>query len=488
MHFFEAIVKPPKIEPRAESSCRTSSRGSRFCVLRGARRPNRGRRPACRSIGDYFGRERRLRPEPAESRACPWSAAGAGGQKAVGGFRPGRHLPAPRTVADLPPVGGILTARRRQPALARTASCAQPRHPERGGGRDADAGCASRTARISSSRSALRVVEIEEDGRRGATRSGGWLTRTGPRRALIIEPDLRKLDLTVREFLSLDRLRAGNSGPIIGPKAAKLGELRQHFPDAWCAASRSPSGFSAGRFSTGPTRRATRPSARGWAVIPQARSAGGGVAEEAWAAARTCAPSLRHDPPHRSRPEFRGSAGGHGAGVRPGFKGGLFVRSDTNVEDLPVHRRRPQPDPAERGRLRHCAGDRRGLGVAVHRAVVCLAPAAMKRPEHVYPAVLLMRTVPSEKSGVMVTQDVDTGDPGVLSVAVTRACPGPSTARRRSPSRRHPATAVRLLAAATAPRMLVPLPTGGVVRQPATGRETLLQPGEIEAARRVRRR
>ena len=48
----------------------------------------------------------------------------------------------------------------------------------------------------------------------------------------------------------------------------------------------------------------------------------------------------------------------------------------------------------------------------------------MKGPEHVYPAVLLLRTVPSDISGVMITQDVDNGDPGVLSVAVNEGVGG----------------------------------------------------------------
>src|SRR5262249_48950616 len=39
--------------------------------------------------------------------------------------------------------------------------------------------------------------------------------------------------------------------------------------------------------------------------------------------------------------------------------------------------------------------------------------------------------------------------------------------------------AVRLMAAATAPRRMVPQPTGGVANLPVSGRETLLEPAEI---------
>ena len=46
----------------------------------------------------------------------------------------------------------------------------------------------------------------------------------------MIQPDLEKLDLTVRDLVQLDDLRATDSGRIVGPKAAKLGELRTHYP------------------------------------------------------------------------------------------------------------------------------------------------------------------------------------------------------------------------------------------------------------------
>jgi hypothetical protein len=48
----------------------------------------------------------------------------------------------------------------------------------------------------------------------------------------VLRPDLDKLDLSVKDFVSLDDLRASDSGRIVGPKAAKLGELRHHFPEA----------------------------------------------------------------------------------------------------------------------------------------------------------------------------------------------------------------------------------------------------------------
>ncbi len=113
----------------------------------------------------------------------------------------------------------------------------------------------------------------------------------------------------------------------------------------------------------------------------------------------------------------------------------------------------------------------------------------MKGPEHVYPAVLLLRTVPSDMSGVMITQDVDNGDPGVLSVAVNEGVGGAVDGQAAESVRVDRRTGnVRLLAVATAPRRLVPLPTGGIAKRPVSGADTLLQPEEIAAADRLCRR
>jgi phosphoenolpyruvate synthase/pyruvate phosphate dikinase len=99
---------------------------------------------------------------------------------------------------------------------------------------------------------------------------------------------------------------------------------------------------------------------------------------------------------------------------------GVFVRSDTNVEDLPGF-------------------TGAGLNLTVANAVGFEAVAAavsrvwaspftarafawrqsrMDQPEHVYPAVLLLKSVAAEKSGVLVTQYIDSCAPGWLSVSV----------------------------------------------------------------------
>ena len=103
----------------------------------------------------------------------------------------------------------------------------------------------------------------------------------------------------------------------------------------------------------------------------------------------------------------------------------------------------------------------------------------MKGPEHVYPAVLLLKTVPSDISGVMVTQDVDTGDPGVLAVAVNEGVGGAVEGQAAESVRIDRKTGdMRLMATASAPRRMVPQAAGGIAKLPVSGAETLLTPDE----------
>ncbi len=104
----------------------------------------------------------------------------------------------------------------------------------------------------------------------------------------------------------------------------------------------------------------------------------------------------------------------------------------------------------------------------------------MKGPEHVYPAVLLLQTVPSDVSGVMITQDVDTGDPGVLSVAVNEGVGGAVEGQAAESVRIERASGeARLMATATAPRRMVPRASGGIAKVPVSGADTLLGANEI---------
>jgi hypothetical protein len=161
---------------------------------------------------------------------------------------------------------------------------------------------------------------------------------------------------------------------------------------------------------------------------------------------------------------------------------GVFVRSDTNVEDLPGF-------------------SGAGLNLTVMNVVgfdrvaeairqVWASPFAdrayqwrqslMEEPEHVYASILLLKSVPSEKSGVMVTADIESGRPGRLSVAVSEGVGGAVSGQTAEELRVDPAgRKVRLLAQATEPLKSVLHREGGVARVPASGTDAVLSEAEI---------
>ena len=71
-------------------------------------------------------------------------------------------------------------------------------------------------------------MELADDDRSWNAVLGEGETRADD---VLIRPDLAKLDLTMRRFVGLADLRGTDSGRIVGPKAAKLGELARHFPE-----------------------------------------------------------------------------------------------------------------------------------------------------------------------------------------------------------------------------------------------------------------
>lgn len=303
----------------------------------------------------------------------------------------------------------------------------------------------------------------------------------------LIQPDLDKLDLTYRTLTPLSQLRASDSGRIVGPKAAKLGELKHHFPEAVAEGLAIP--FGEFRALLQQTMTGTSLSVFDWMLTNYA-SIGQMPAHTPEREARTEA--------FRARLQSWVTKAGPGEAFRARLRSamadvfgangsyGVFVRSDTNVEDLPGF-------------------TGAGLNLTVANVVgfdaICDAisqvwaspfsarafawrQALMDQPQHVYPAVLLLKSVPVDKSGVLVTRDIDTGAKGWLSVAVNEGVGGAVDGQAAESLRIEVAgDRVRLLAQATAPwRRTVPL-SGGVVKVPTSGGDAVLTPDEINRLR-----
>ncbi len=300
---------------------------------------------------------------------------------------------------------------------------------------------------------------------------------------VVIQPDLNKLDLKQTDLLPLSSIRATDSGRIVGPKAANLGELMQHYPAAVNPGVAIP--FGAFRALLNQPIEANGPSAFEWIRAEYARLRALPDAAQRQTETRNFLERLRTwitttDPGEEFRNRLR-------TALQASFDDidnvGLFVRSDTNVEDLPGF---------TGAGLNLTLFNVVGFENIVHAIQkVWASPfterayawrqSHMEQPEHVYPAVLLLKTFNSEKSGVLVTADVENGDRRWLSIAVSEGVGGAVEGQAAEELRVNRATGeVRLLAQASTPLRSEPAASGGMLKLPASGSDTVLKPDEIK--------
>ncbi|NKB89261.1 MAG: hypothetical protein GKS06_13670 [Acidobacteria bacterium] len=214
--------------------------------------------------------------------------------------------------------------------------------------------------------------------------------------------DTAALDLDTRRVLPLDSIEAADSGRLAGPKAANLGQLHQLFPNRVAPGLVIPFGvFRAhvdrdldgdGRTLYQETVEIYRSGGSSQAIA-RALSA---VAEKI--RAMPLIPRFEREllAPIRSQFELRDITG-------------VFVRSDTNVEDLPGF-----SGAGLNLTVMNVVGEQallqavRDVWASPYRARSYeWRQRVVTNPEAVYPSIVLLGSVPAEASGVLVTRDVD---------------------------------------------------------------------------------
>jgi hypothetical protein len=482
MHFFESMAKLAQLEPLAMLFIQDQLRGSPLFmyskVLDGL----------SRDANRLAGVKHRLFDENVGVGFTALNPGLAQGTlhvepnlSGLENYRPDGIYMLPETVSELPPVAGILTAGEGNPLshvqlLARNLGIPNVTVDE------------SLVSKLSKHNGERVVMAVSKSGLVELSLwSDHWsaiFNEADAQTQVIIRPDLEKLDLTVRDLVQLDDLRSSDSGRIVGPKAAKLGELRVHYPGRVSRGVAIPFGIFRQE------------------ALDQPYPGGDGTVFE-WMVLTygQLASMSAQDPQHHEVTEaFRAQL--HEiiintklsekfqnrlwAALKETFGSedppGVFVRSDTNVEDLAgfTGAGLNLTLPNVVGRENLLQGITEVWASPFTSRAFAWRQSHMTQPEHVYTSILLLESVASDKSGVLVTQDIDTGNRGVISVAVNEGLGGAVDGQAAESLRiALDGSSVRVLATATAPWLRVPDPEGGLEFLPSSGSDTVLQPDEI---------
>jgi hypothetical protein len=339
----------------------------------------------------------------------------------------------------------------------------------------------------------------EEYTRNQERRADGSLGGGGPR----LHIDRVKVDLSKNMPIDLDDVRRKDSGHFCGPKAAFLGELKHLFPDHVARGIVVPFGayydhYQNATVAVPDTLRSLGIATSGERVpdfvertykeffdvlIPAKK---GEKELAAWITPRLdiMRYSIRQAP---LSPELKQA-------IRDGLdkKGllksddtsqsvGCFVRSDTNVEDLDNFNgaglnltvfNRTSLDDIDEGLKAVWASPFEFRSFSWRQTLI-------DDPIWVLSSVVILESVPNDKSGVLVTADFNTGDTGKMTVATAEGVGGAVDGTSAETLLWSPKDIV-LLSLFKSPWRNQLLPGGGSAIVPATGTDTVLAPDELK--------
>lgn len=305
--------------------------------------------------------------------------------------------------------------------------------------------------------------------------------------------DVEELDLTVTELLPLENVDLEDSGRLVGPKAANLGRLHRLFPDRVAPGLVIPFGVfrqHIDRDLLGGGRTLHEVLVEIYDYADTARASGADAGEvDRWVLERL-------EEVHRAivqmelLPGFVADLRRHLA-QRFGPPGtyGIFVRSDTNVEDLPSF---------TGAGLNLTMMNQIGTEAILEAIKKVWASPFTERsyswrqklvtdPEHVYPSLVLLRSVPVDASGVVATTDLTGNRPAIWTVTLSEGIGGvvegePAETTLVPAGGGEP---VLLSSARSVWRKVLNPEEGGIDRAPVEGHDVLLTPERLADLRRV---
>jgi hypothetical protein len=306
-------------------------------------------------------------------------------------------------------------------------------------------------------------------------------------KATLITIDVPKLQLDDKRLLSLDELTTDDVGRKVGPKAGNLSRLRYYFKDRVAQGVTLPFGIFKDYLE--------QPTSDGsptimddikttWAMVAEMKSTGATAdAIDTYVDGRlemirkrittgTLQPWLVAELEKRLPAEFG-----------PFGTWGVFIRSDTNVEDLPgftgaglnrtVFNKTTFADIQQGIKdVWESVFSKRSYG---------WRQSVMDKPEHVYASVLMQKSVPNDKSGVLVTANIETGNLDEFTVACSEGPGGAVSGESSEQLLLHRDGSYDFVQQAKAPyRTLLKFDEkGGSVQTPSSGRSRILEDAEI---------
>jgi hypothetical protein len=306
-----------------------------------------------------------------------------------------------------------------------------------------------------------------------------------------IRLDTSRVDLSRSEIVKLGGLSREDSGVLVGPKAANLGQLAQDFPGRVAQGLVLPFGIyhqHIQRVLPGDSVSLAEQIKQAYAHAEQMRGHASQAEVDAFIYPRLAEfrekvrsmpfiPEFEQRLIRRLREDFEWPDGSLG----------VFVRSDTNAEDLPEF---------TGAGLNLTVPNQVGAQQIIQAIKNVWASPFTERAydwrsrfligsDQVYPSVILMRAVPSDKSGVIATVDLETGDAAHITVNVNEGVSAVVDGGVAESLLLEPDGGVRLLhQARSAYRKQCSL-SGGFENLPPLGEDYLLSPGEITQIRRL---
>ena len=306
-----------------------------------------------------------------------------------------------------------------------------------------------------------------------------------------IELDTSKLNLNDKRLPSLSEIGKKDVGVTVGPKAGNLGQLANYFPAQVSPGLVVPFGIyydHVNRDVDGSGVPLIRQISTAYDEAERIRQSGASVEQIDKFIYPRLAQFRRAIQTMPLIPAFeRQLIESMRLKFGPDGSYGVYVRSDTNAEDLPEF-------------------TGAGLNLTVFNQVgnreilqalkdVWASPfeeraydwrsRILRKHDRVFPSVLLLRSVPSDKSGVIATANVDTGATDEITVNVSEGPSGVVDGGVAESLLLKPNGEVKLLQQARADHRKILLPGGGFKNVPARGDDYLLAPDEIDQIRRM---